>query len=34
MAAIPAELSVALQAGPGADAEELAELAGQLRAEL
>ena len=28
------ELSVALQAGPDADAEELAELAGRLRAEL
>ena len=34
MAAGPAELSVELQAGPDTDAEELAQLAGRLRAEL
>ena len=34
MAAGAGELSVELQAGPDADAEELAELAGRLRAEL
>ncbi len=34
MAASPAELSVELQAGPDTDAEELARLAGWLRAEL
>jgi hypothetical protein len=34
MAVGQAELSVELQAAPGADAEELAQLAGRLRAEL
>ena len=34
MAAAAGELSVELQAGPDADAEELAQLAGRLRAEL
>lgn len=34
MAAGAAELSVELQAGPDTDAEELAQLAGRLRAEL
>jgi hypothetical protein len=34
MAAGPAELSVELQAGPDTDAEELAQLADRLRAEL
>jgi hypothetical protein len=34
MAAGAAELAVELQAGPGTDAEELAQLAGRLRAEL
>jgi hypothetical protein len=34
MAAGPGELSVELQAGPDTDAEELAKLAGRLRAEL
>ena len=34
MAADPAELSLELQAGPDTDAEELAQLAARLRAEL
>jgi hypothetical protein len=34
MAAGASELSVELQAGPDAEAEELAQLAGRLRAEL